>query len=271
MNSEYDSIITGPSTDQTTLSTDNALPNKKSVISRWIEPIRHKIDHLLSENNRWYILFGFVMLSYVYLFLNAKYGKDTDEKKETALLILPEKGGYNKVRGDPSSPHLFEWNNSEIRLIIFAIVISIGLFIYLRIVNKNTSWPIYLIQFTLIWSHTVLLLFLIPVNKFHTRILYNVRSLCTQIVNEPLKELFAAFLFIVLLPLPGGQSTKYSDRVSLLVLKIGLFYIFQGILLGKPNYKMEDASEEKIIPQDGKDLLGYGAFFVLAFLTYLFY
>jgi len=145
--------------------------------------------------------------------------------------------------------------------ILLSIIIIITLYLFWNImINSKSDVPMYvkIIQFVFVWTHVVLLLFFIPVNSFHRRLLYNARSVMAQICNNSLKELWIAFLFIVLLPLPGSSSHK--ERISWFALKLGIFYIIQNFLLGSPNYKIESVSENNSLPDSDTttQLLGYG-------------
>jgi hypothetical protein len=239
----------------------------KSFISR----LRDKFDGFLTEKNRWYILFGFVLLSYVYLIINVIYGDESEEKEQTALLLNPYKGGYNEVRGDPNSPSLFEWSPLQIAVIVLLVILTLFMYFYVYKINPNESGLLIFIQFALLWTHSIMLLLAIPFNKFHKRILYNTRAFSVSIVNNPLKELFIAMMFIVLLPLPGGSKTTLRERLSWLMLKLGVFYLIQSILLGKPNYTIEKSDEEVIVPTSHQDLLGYTVFFVILLILYFLY
>ena len=112
----------------------------------------------------------------------------------------------------------------------------------------------------------VILLFFIPVNNFHRRLLYNARCTIAQVCNDPLKELWLAFLFIVLLPLPGSSS--HTERISWMALKLGIFYVIQNFLLGSPNYKIESVLENNSLPDSdtNSQLLGYGILFLIIIL-----
>lgn len=248
------------------------LPNRLKDIFGLSDELTAKIDSIINnESARWVILFVAVLLSYAYIFYTAyNYKSNPDnisEKSETALFLNPSLGGYNKVRGDPNSPPLFKWDTSEIILVSAVSIITLFLFWY--IINKSEpDTPLYvkIIQFIFTWTHIVILLFFIPVNNFHRRILYNARSTLAQICNDPLKELWLAFLFIVLLPLPGSSS--HTERISWMALKLGIFYIIQNLLLGPPNYKIESVIKNNSLPDsDTKtQLLGYGILFIIIIL-----
>lgn len=215
------------------------------------------VDHFFSnENVRWVILFLAVLGSYVYLAYQAFYADRSDEEnRELAYLFNPNAGGYRKVRGDMNSKSLFEWNAWEISIIVFVGVFTIYLFYKFY---KMEDYPFYIrvIQFILAWTHSVLLIFFLPVNPFHQRIWYNLRSVTATVCNHSLKELWLAFIFIVLLPLPG--STSHTERMTWLSLKLGAFYVIQNFMLGDPNYKVEPYTENKILPESKSDWIGYG-------------
>jgi hypothetical protein len=215
------------------------------------------LDNFLSnENVRWVILFLAVLGSYVYLGYQAFYAnRNEEENRELAYLFNPSAGGYREVRGDLNSKPLFEWNAWEISVIVVAGIISVFL---LYSFYKKTEYPLYIrvIQFILAWTHSVLLIFFLPVNPFHQRMWYNLRSVAASVCNNSLKELWLAFVFIVLLPLPG--STSHTERMTWLSLKLGVFYVVQNIMLGDPNYKIEPYTEHKILPESKSELIGYG-------------
>ena len=52
-------------------------------------------------------------------------------------------------------------------------------------------------------------------------------------------------------------------------MKLGIFYVVQNILLGSPNYKIEDADQNVKIPDTTGQFIGYGAFVLV--LTLLMY
>jgi hypothetical protein len=243
-------------------------------MSEFITQVKIWVDSFFDNNeNRWWILFISVIASYVYLIYNAYTSSGDDQEKiETSLLINPSKGGYRKDRGNLSSPSLFEWNASEICMIIMGVVWIIASWFYFVYYRPNPNQNIRLIEFFVISSHLILLWMLIPVNDFHKRILYNGRSLAAQVCNNSMKELWMAFLFIVVLPIPGStsDSRSHSKRMTWMLLKLGLFYIVQNILLGSPNYKIEPAAENKIISESSYELLGYGLLVAVMFLMYFF-
>lgn len=232
---------------------------------------------LADENHRWLVVLGFVLLSYVYLFVAANQApadyrpeEAPTEEGETALFLLPSRGGYCQKRGDPSSAPLFEWNTSEIVLLVSGVVLTLGLtwYFFRRQGASDLTLTSRIIEYILLWTHIVLLLMFLPVNAFHTRLLYNFRSWAAQLCNDPLKELAMAFFFIVMLPLPG--STSHSERLVWLALKIGIFYIGQSFLLGSPHYTVEPESEHAALPETRNQLLGYGVLLALSlgFLSY---
>jgi hypothetical protein len=188
-------------------------------------------------------------------------------RKEAAMLFNPSLGGYNKVRGDINSKSLFEWNASE--SILFSIIIITTIFLYWKIVVKQTGDKFYIkvFQFILAWTLSLIVLFLIPVNNFHKRVLYNFRSLLATICNEPLQQLWLAFLFIVVLPFPGSKSNK--QRITWLVVKLAVFFVLQSFLLGSPNYSIESYEDNSTVPGTSLEYLGYVAFVLIITLLVL--
>lgn len=238
------------------LSTDPSL-SPSNIIHRFFE----RFEEIISNDNvRWVILFLFVLASYAYLFYKSFVGTKSDEEsQQMAYLFNPSAGGYRVVRGDMTSPSLFVWDKGEYGLLGVVILMSVALFYKLVWQNeKSTPWYVRSIGFILAWTHSVIVLFFLPVNKFHIRMLYNLRAVIAAVSNDALKELWMAFLFIVLLPLPGSRS--HSERMTWMMLKLGGFYIVQTMLLGSPNYKIESYTEGKILPEDGAEMVGYGLF-----------
>jgi len=226
-----------------------------------------RFEEIISNDNvRWVILFLFVLASYAFLFYKSFVGTRSDEdSQQMAYLFNPSAGGYRVVRGDMTSPSLFVWDKREYGLLGVAILMSVALFYKLVWQNeKITPWYVRSIGFILAWTHSVIVLFFLPVNKFHIRMLYNLRAVIAAVSNDALKELWMAFLFIVLLPLPGSRS--HSERMTWMMLKLGGFYIVQTMLLGSPNYKMESYTEGKILPEDGEEMVGYGLFLGVVFV-----
>jgi hypothetical protein len=242
------------------------------------QTLKDKVNTLLNNDNvRWVILFLAVVISYVYLFMSASstpvfspsepIPPEKLEATQTALFLYPSRGGYNVRRGDPSSPSLFRWDVWEVILLIMVVILSGVLFKKFVLENEpKTPWYVRGIQFLMAWTNSVILLFFLPMNDFHRRMLYNLRAVGVAICNDAMKELWMAFLFIVVLPLPGSQSP--TDRMSWMALKLGVFYIGQNILLGSPNYALEPYTENKTIPETGKELVGYGLLFLVVFIIY---
>jgi hypothetical protein len=224
-----------------------------------------KIDTFISNNSvRWIILFVSVSLTYFYmLYISFTYNKDSASEEETehAMLFNPSAGGYNKIRGDINSPSLFEWNPAEYCILILVILSTIFLYWYIVIQEKTEKLYIKLFQFILAWTHTVIIILFIPVNDFHRRMLYNLRAVAASVCNQPLQEVWIAFLLIVILPLPG--STSHKERISWLAVKLGIFYVLQNFLLGPPNYKVEPSEKNVILPDTGRDYIGYGLLVVI--------
>jgi hypothetical protein len=239
--------------------------NPMCILKSLTTNIEDKFNKFIdNEPVRWVILFISVILTYVYLLYNTFTYKNTStdvsEERETALMFNPSLGGYNEIRGDVNSKSLFKWDASECALLSIAILCSIFLY-WVIVIKQNNDIPKYIkiIQFLIIWVHIMGLIMIIPVNRFHKRILYNCRSLMTQVCNNSLKELWLAFLFIVVLPLPG--SVSYNQRISWFALKLGIFYIIQNFLLGSPNYKIEDSSKDESIPETKSQIAGYAILF----------
>jgi hypothetical protein len=225
-----------------------------------------KFERFISDQSaRWIILFVSVMITYIYiLYVSYKFVDSpsaSDHHKQTALLFNPSLGGYNKVRGDPNSISLFDLNPSE--CILFSIIIIATISLYWKIVVKQTGEKFYIkiFQFILAWLHSVILLFLIPINNFHKRLLYNFRSFLATICNEPLQELWIAFLFIVVLPCPG--STSHKERITWLAGKLAVFFVLQNFLLGSPNYSIEPVEDNTTLPGTTLDYVGYIAFVLI--------
>jgi hypothetical protein len=225
-----------------------------------------KFEKFISEEpTRWIILFVSVIVTYLYMlyisFISKNSPSEPQQQRDTALLFNWSLGGYNQTRGDPNSPSLFKWDAAECSLM--SVVIIATLFLYWKIVVKQTGEKFFIkiLQFILAWLHSVILLFLIPVNPFHKRVLYNFRCILATVCNEPLQELWLAFLFIVLLPFPGSYSHK--ERLVWLSIKLGLFYIFQNFLLGSPNYTVELVQEDKTLPNTTLEYIGYAAFILV--------
>jgi hypothetical protein len=76
----------------------------------------------------------------------------------------------------------------------------------------------------------------------------------------------AAFVFIVLLPLPkiGGKAPTWSTKMQWLALKVGIFYVFQSLFLGKPNYQVEPPEDEKALPLTNEEFSLYGIIALVA-------
>jgi hypothetical protein len=231
-----------------------------------------KFDKIISrEAFRWVLLFLAVVGSYGYMiyysFTDVDKIPNPSEQREIALLFNPALGGYNQNRGDPNSPPLFKWTESEYIVVVSSILISIFLFWYVIINRPKELLYIRVIQYLLVISNLVVLIFFIPVNDFHRRMLYNLRSLMVTICNNSLEELWMAFLFIVVLPLPGSKSS--SERITWLGLKLGIFYMVQNFMLGSPNYEIEAPEKNVILPNTTSQYIGYGVFVVILSLLIL--
>jgi hypothetical protein len=170
------------------------------------------------------------------------------ENKATALLLNPKAHGYNKIIGDPNSPTL--WNPKDPReWVLLTLVFSIGPLFFFFFRKKEPHDPIWLtiVKSATVWIVLSLPVILIPINPFHRRMLYNFKVFLARIVEQPAKELFMAFLFIVLFPLPGGEKSTASIRLVWLAMKLGIFYILQNLLLGAPKYIIDPPEKEKIL------------------------
>jgi hypothetical protein len=225
-----------------------------------------------TNDRRWILLFLVTLGTYVYLIYGAIVGTQpsaTPEQRETAYLLNPEAYGYQAERGNARSKTLFEWDTQEIILwTVVGLCTLLVVWKWWKSTWKSTLWYLVPLQILLVWAHTVILLFFLPVNSFHRRILYNTRSVLVQVCNDPLKELVLAFIFIVLIPLPGTQWISGGERLTWLALKLGLFYILQSILLGSPNYSIEPPDQARVVPVSAKNLEGYGVMGVMALAVY---
>jgi len=227
-------------------------------------------ERLLADDHvRWMILFVCVGLSYAYVVYQAFVQAHRDpEAQSLAYLLNPAAGGYRTVRGDLSSPSLFQWDAWEYAMFTLGGLFTVWLFYALVWQNaRGTPWYVRVVEFLLAWTHSVVLLAFLPANAFHRRLLYNLRAALVEVVNHPLKELWLAFLFIVLLPLPGSRS--HTERLTWLALKLGTFYIAQSLLLGSPHYTIEPATDNRVLPESGRTQLGYGALIAVVVLIVL--
>jgi hypothetical protein len=246
------------------------LSNTFSFPQSWQENIDFVIGN---DSYRWVILFLCVFFSYLWLFYQSTTYFDTSsvtpsEHRETAMLLNPNVGGYNVDRGSLTSGSIFQWNASEYIVIAISILVTIllGWVVFFNPTDgmEKQSRYVQFLSFLIIWTHTVLLLIFIPVNAFHQRLLYNLRSLMAQICNNPMKELWIAFLFIVLVPIPGSRS--HTERMWWMVVKLGIFYVVQNILLGSPNYQIELASADTKLPDTTTQYIGYGVLVLVVVL-----
>jgi hypothetical protein len=227
---------------------------------------------LEKDSTRWVMLFVVVIPLYIWMMVKAFIGKMSDKNaqdKDIAYLF-GRGGGYNKIRGDPNSPSLFKWSAGQISYLLFIFVLTCLQFWWIVIgidvgkkrhfgaVKECDSIWVRLSKFFIIWVHTTLLLFLVPINPFHKRINYNARAAAISVVNDPAKELLLAFAFIVLLPLPHSQEKSAADKFTWLGAKLGLFYVFQNIMLGRPHYKLKSTSKD-----DGWGITKKGAYVYL--------
>ena len=204
-----------------------------------------------STRNRWILTLVATILIYFYLFLGASQGNKkgaSEENKATALWLNPAAHGYNKVIGNPHTPHL--WNPKDpkewILIGVILMFLPINYFFFRKREPQDPHW-LTMIKSFVVWANFAVLILLIPINPFHRRFLYNFKVVLAQILKEPAKELFLAFVFIVLVPLPGGENPSVSDRYLWLAIKMGIFYIFQSLILGSPTYKISPPNQEKVI------------------------
>ena len=75
--------------------------------------------------------------------------------------------------------------------------------------------------------------------------------------------------------MPGGENTTVATRLVWMAMKLGIFYIFQNLLLGAPKYDInKDPDKEKII-YTNKTATGYyialilGIILIVIFEKYL--
>jgi len=204
-----------------------------------------------SRRNRWILTFLTQMVIYGYMIGTAikgnKKGASGDEIA-MARWLNPNANGYRKKMGDPNSPSLWDLSDWKEWIMITAVIATFGILFYLfrRDEGDDPMW-LSIFKTFILWSHTGTVLLLIPINDFHRRFLYNFRVVLARIVEEPAKELFLAFVFIVLFPLPGAEDVTTSERYTWLAIKVGIFYMFQSVMLGSPTYKIESPDDNKLI------------------------
>lgn len=198
---------------------------------------------------------------------------DASEEARTAGMWLDftgSLGGYAVERGNPNTPSLYDFSDkAEIMMNVALLVCTIA-FVFITWKVTPRTYTYFLINFS-IYIHVLLLLYMIPVNAFHERYLYNMRCYAATVVERPSYELLLAFIFIVLLPLPGvNPNTSVGARFGWLALKLGVFYVIQSVLLGSPHYKIEPYDENKATALSRTDFIYYGIIAVLALLLILF-
>jgi len=229
--------------------------------------MKRKKTSFFSRENRWLLTLFAQVFIYLYVFYGAWTGTSknaSDENKQAAYWLNPKAYGYRKIRGDAKAPSL--WDSSDpkewILLAIVFALLPITYYLLRKYDPKSPHWLTAVMAF-ITWTHSGLLLLLLPINPFHKRFLYNFKAFAVEILNEPAKELFYAFAFIVLFPLPGSENATVNDRYTWLGVKMGLFYFFQTLLLGAPNYKLGSPDTEPAIFMSKKQAGWYGAIIIL--------
>jgi hypothetical protein len=249
------------------------------AFSKIKKPISQFINEKINQDVRWYIMFFVVLATYFWLWYTGYKGinSDNEESKETALFLNPAAGGYNKVRGDLNSPSLFNISD-PIEKAILGIIGGSGLLflIYFIYYRHGENLLLTFMKWFIFWSHFALGVFIFaPLiglqNPFHVRVLYNTRSLLAAIVNNPGKELYLAFIFIVIMPLPSTQKTTFRQRMTWLFLKLGLFFAFQTFLLGGPKYTIEPESDKNLLPDTRNEAYAVAIGVAILFIVWLFY
>ena len=238
-----------------------------------------KYESLVNNRTRWILTLVSLIFTYLYMIIGSVYGNKknaSEENKSLALLLNPKAHGYNKIIKDPNSPSL--WNSRDpkewILLTIILILFPLFFFLFKRQDPKDPIWLL-IVKTTVSWLFVSFPLLLLPINPFHKRILYNFKVVLARVVEQPAKELFMAFIFIVLFPLPGGENKTVATRLVWMAMKLGIFYIFQNLLLGAPKYDInKDPDKEKII-YTNKTATGYyialilGIILIVIFEKYL--
>lgn len=220
-----------------------------------------------SQKFRWVLFTLVTVAAYGFMIYEAHKGSGagaSEEQKEAGMWLdfSNSLGGYRQQRGNVNSPSLFDIKDPwEIGMMAaLGLVTVIYIFSTIRTIRNAgpSALTLCLIQF-MIYIHVVMLLYMIPVNAYHQRYLYNLRCYAATVVERPSYELLLAFIFIVLLPLPGvNPNTGIGTRFGWLALKLGLFYIVQSVLLGAPHYKIEPYTDEKNTSLTKTDYIYYG-------------
>lgn len=215
-----------------------------------------------NRRSRWVLTVIAQLLIYTYVGFGVAKGTHKDaseENKAMAYWLNPHAYGYRKILGDPNSPSLWDPSDWKEWILLTAVIATFGITFYLfrRDEGNDPMW-LSIIKTFVVWSHSGLLLMLLPINKFHKRFLYNFRVVAARVLEQPAKELFLAFAFIVLFPLPGAENSTISERYTWLAIKLGIFYVFQSILLGPPNYQVPPPNKAKILPLTRTDVINYG-------------
>lgn len=229
-----------------------------------------------SQKFRWILFAVVTFVAYAFILYQSLIGNSdnaSEDQKQAALWLNSEAGGYNEIRGDTSSPSLYSWSDpAEIAIFVTLIISAIAFFGWAIWLWRNAGENIrvtQIIMWFMLWTHVCLFLYMIPVNEFHKRFLYNARSYMASALSDSGKELFLAFIVIVLLPIPeANPNASFTTRMSWLMLKLGLFYIIQNILLGSPRYVVEDYQNEQISGVTNSDKIYYGITFAIILILY---
>jgi hypothetical protein len=255
---------------ETLLEDFNEEPTNTNDCNNQMDAIRAKhlkekswLNRVLSSQRiRWYIFLGATLVMYVFMFYEAHSSEKTPENMEAAMWLNPSVGGYRVNRGDVNSPSLYNFTDPwEIvtNVGILIITIACALWVYRVYKARSPNLGTEVVQIFILWIHLVLLVYLLPVNPFHERFLYNMRSYAATVVDRPSYELLLAFIFIVLLPLPGvNPNASASKRLGWLAFKLGLFYMIQSVMLGPPHYSVESYNADKVWDVTTRDVIYYG-------------
>ena len=240
-------------------------------------PVQNFVNITISQNVRWYLMCFVMLATYFWLWYVGQNGinSENEESKQTALFVNPAAGGYNEIRGDVTTPSLFDINNT-IEQVIIGLIICLGVLslIYFFYYRHDDTIFVTFIKWFVGWSHLALAIFILaPLvglnNPFHQRLLYNVRSLLSAMSNGAGKELYLAFIFIVIMPLPSTQKTTFGQRMNWLFLKLGLFFIFQVFLLGAPTFYVESYKENKLLPDTKNE--AYTVLIVICIILFVWF
>lgn len=232
-----------------------------------------KTSSFFSRRNRWILTLMAQLVIYFYIGVGAAKGNKpgvSEENRAMALWLNPGAYGYREKLGDPNSPSLWDPTDWKEWVLLTAVFVTFGITFYLfrRDEGDDPIW-LTLVKTFIVWSHTGLLLLLLPINKFHKRFLYNFRVALARVVEEPAKELFLAFVFIVLFPLPGAEDSTIAERYTWLAIKMGIFYIFQSVMLGAPTYRVEPPNKEKAVGMSGKEARYYALIIIVTLVAIL--